>query len=334
MAGHPVSSALQVDLRVEGRVSAALRADEGETIAVIGPNGAGKSTLVRAIAGLAPAHGSATLDGVDLLSQPIRARRIGLVFQDRLLFPHLSALENVAFGPRSRGESRRVATERAKLLLDRFGIGDLAARRPAELSGGQAQRVAIARALATEPDLLLMDEPFAGLDVGVAMSLRLEMAQHLAAFDGVTLLVTHDALDARALADRVLVLEGGRVAQEGTFQEVAARPATEHVARLVGVNLVRSGAQMLTFTPRDVTVALSPPAGSARLRWHGRITSAQPHGDAVRLLVHSEPPLLADVTPQAVIELSLAPGCEVWLSVKSTAADRYDAGAAADSMRP
>lgn len=314
---------LQADLTVPGRVTVALDAAAGSVIAVIGPNGAGKSSFVRALAGLVPADGTALLDGSDLLRMSARDRHVGLVFQGQLLFPHLSALDNVAFGPRSRGRSRREADRKAQQLLDTFGIGHLSHRKPRELSGGQAQRVAIARALATEPRVLLLDEPFAGLDVTVAMALRIELAQHLASFEGVTILVTHEAIDALTLADQVLVLDDGEVAQRGTPQHVAAQPATDHVARLVGVNLIREHDEFTTFLPRDVTVSLRRPEGSARLQWQGSVASAQQHGDAVRLLVSSEPPLLADVTPQAAAELGLSPGREVWLSVKATAVSRY-----------
>jgi molybdate transport system ATP-binding protein len=319
---------LRVDLTVPGRARVELDAEPGAVVAVIGPNGAGKSSFVRALAGLVPAEGTALLDGADLLRLSAPDREVGLVFQGQLLFPHLSALDNVAFGPRSRGRSRRDADRHAQELLDTFGIGHLSHRRPRELSGGQAQRVAIARALATRPRLLLLDEPFAGLDVTVAMTLRIELAQHLASFDGVTILVTHEAIDALTLADQVLVLDEGRVAQRGTPQHVAAQPATDHVARLVGVNLIRGPEEFTTFSPRDVTVSPRRPEGSARLQWQGTVASAQQHGDAVRLLIDSDPPLLADVTPQAAAELGLAPGREVWLSVKSTAVSRY--GTAAD----
>lgn len=320
---RPTGAGLQVDLDVPGRVHVQLDAAPGTVVAVIGPNGAGKSSFIGALAGLIAADGTAALDGTDLLRLAAREREVGLVFQGQLLFPHLSALDNVAFGPRSRGRARREADREAQQLLDTFGIGHLGHRRPRELSGGQAQRVAIARALATRPRLLLLDEPFAGLDVTVAMALRIELAQHLADFDGVAILVTHEAIDALTLADQVLVLDEGRVAQRGTPQHVAAEPATDHVARLVGVNLVREPDRFTTFAPRDVTVSLRRPEGSARLQWQGTVASAQQHGDAVRLLVRSEPPLLADVTPQAAAELGLAPGREVWLSVKATAVSRY-----------
>ncbi|ANH38489.1 Putative 2-aminoethylphosphonate import ATP-binding protein PhnT [Nocardioides dokdonensis FR1436] len=325
---------LHADLTVPGRLVAQVHAAPGRVVAVIGPNGAGKSTLLGALAGTVAATGRVEVGGRDWTDLPVRERRLGVVFQDRSLFPHLRAHEDVAFGLRTRGVPRRDAERRARDWLDRLGVGDLAERRPAELSGGQAQRVAIARALATEPDLLLLDEPFAGLDVGVATGLRIELARHLAAYAGVVLLVTHDALDALTLADEVLVLDEGRVVQTGSPREVAAHPRTEHVARLVGLNVVREGETLRSFAPSAVTVSprgagSGPAPTSARNRWAGRVAALAPHGDAVRLLVTTTrgPELIADVTPAAAVELGLDPGAEVWLSVKETAVQT-------DSMRP
>jgi len=316
---------LDVALRVPGRVDVTLAAEPGDVVAVIGPNGAGKSTLLHALAGLVTAEGHARLDGRDLLGLPVPERTVGMVFQDRLLFPHLTALANVAFGPRARGVPRSRAEATARDWLDRLGIGDLAARRPGALSGGQAQRVAIARALATEPRLLLLDEPMAGLDVGVATALRIELAAHLRAYDGVALLVTHDALDALTLATRVLVVDDGRVAQSGTPAEVAQRPATDHVARLVGLNVVRDGGLTRCFPPAAVTVGLAAPEGSARHRWPGEVRGVAPHGDALRVVVRTAGgrDLIADVTPAAATELGLVPGRRVWLSVKETSVNAY-----------
>jgi len=321
---------LHARLVVAGRLDVELAAEPGEVVAVIGPNGAGKSTLLAALAGLVPADGRVVVDGTSWTDPPrtVQERRVGVVFQAGLLFPHLTALDNVAFGPRARGSDRVEADALARDWLDRFGIADLAARRPGELSGGQAQRVAIARALAGDPALLLMDEPFAGLDPGVAASLRLELARHLAAYDGVCLLVTHDAIDALTLADRVLVLEEGRIVQAGTPPEVAARPLTEHVARLVGLNVLREGDDLLAFEPAVVTVSRTEPEGSPRHHWHGAIAQVAVHGAAVRLLVRGDRDVLADVTPEAVHELGLASGAEVWVSVKESAVRRYPAGEA------
>lgn len=319
------SENLDVAVDVPGRVDAAFTCPLGETVAVIGPNGAGKSTLASAVAGLVRAGGHVRLGKEDLTERTVRDRQVGFVFQDKLLFPHLDALANVAFGPRSRGTPRRTAEKTARDWLDRLGIADLSARKPRELSGGQAQRVAIARALATDPQLLLLDEPMAGLDVRVATALRIELARHLAAYGGTTLLVTHDALDALTIADRVLVLDEGRVAQYGTPSEVAAQPATEHVAQLVGLNVLREGDTFTAFPPSAVNVSLDQPAGSARLRWHGTVSNVAPHGEALRLRASTDhgPELIADVTPSAATELGLTPGRTVWLAVKETAVRRY-----------
>ncbi|NYJ02702.1 molybdate transport system ATP-binding protein [Nocardioides thalensis] len=322
---------LEAHVVVPGRLDAEITADPGDVVAVVGPNGAGKSTLVHALAGLVPASGHARLGGRDLLPLPPQQRGVGVVFQDRRLFPHLTSVDNVAFGLRARSRDGRKRPPRpaearaeAQRTLDRLGVGHLGDRKPRKLSGGQAQRVAIARALVTDPDLLLLDEPFTGLDVGVAAELRIELAQHLAAFRGVTLLVTHDALDALTLATRVVVLDEGRVVQSGPPDEVAARPLTEHVARLVGLNVVRHGDELRAFPPAAVTVSRHRPDGSARNTWSGTVRSAAPHGDAVRLQVATESQtLLADVTPAATRELALTPGQEVWLAVKETAVTRY-----------
>jgi len=326
-------SGLRLDLDVPGRLRADLAIDTGSVVAVLGPNGAGKTTLLHAVAGLLSGVGTVEVGG-EVWSAPdrrpmlVRERRVGMAFQGQQLFPHLSALANVAFGPRSRGASRSAADETARSWLARFGIDDLAGRRPHELSGGQAQRVALARALAAEPAVLLLDEPFAGLDVGVATGLRLELGQHLGAFEGVTLLVTHDALDAFALADQVLVLDAGEVAQYGKPEEVAARPRTDHVARLVGLNVLRDDDELTAFRPSAVTVSLAPPEGSARLRWSGEVASVSRHGDVLRVQVSTDdgPALIADVTPESAVELGLSPGRRVWLTVKSTAVENYAAG--------
>jgi molybdate transport system ATP-binding protein len=328
-----------------------LSAEPGEVLAVVGPNGAGKSTLIRALAGVLPLDegrvecAGQTWDAPGRPPVTAQKRSVGLVFQQQLLFPHLDALGNVAFGPRSRGASRRDAQQLAAAWLERLGVADLAHRKPAQLSGGQAQRVAIARALSTEPRLLLLDEPFASLDVGVAMSLRIELARHLAGFDGVTVLVTHHALDAMTLADRVLVLEDGRVAQTGTAREVAQRPLTDHVARLVGLNVLRGtssgtavaladGAELVSvtaydgpvnacFAPEAVSLTLDEPTGSARNRWPGAVTSVVPHGSAVRVHLDAVSGLIADVTPESAARLGLTPGRRVWAAVKATEVSIY-----------
>ncbi|MEO5709620.1 MAG: ABC transporter ATP-binding protein [Nocardioidaceae bacterium] len=331
-----------------------LTAERGDVVAVIGPNGAGKSTLVRALAGIVPLDAGRVVCDDETWDdggtrRETRRRDLGMAFQKDLLFPHLSSLGNVAFGPRSRGVGRREAEKAARGWLAHLGVEDLADRRPAQLSGGQAQRVAIARALVTGPRLLLLDEPLSALDVGVAMALRIELSRHLADFGGVTVLVTHDALDAMTVANRVLVIDDGRVAQEGTPAEVAQRPATDHVARLVGLNVLRGissgttirltdgttlvsttparGDVSACFTPSAVTLTVGEPGGSARNRWPGRVTSVAPHGAAVRVHVDAVAGLIADVTPASAAQLGLVPGAEVWATVKATEISVYGADA-------
>jgi molybdate transport system ATP-binding protein len=332
-----------------------LVADPGDVVALVGPNGSGKTTLLRALAGVLPLDdGWIRFAGTEWDRPGRRAvtaqdRQVGVVFQQQLLFPHLDARDNVAFGPRGRGVPRREARRAGQHWLDRLGVGDLARRRPAALSGGQAQRVAIARALATEPGLLLLDEPLAALDVGVAMALRIELARHLADYDGVTVLVTHDALDAMTLANRVVVLDDGVVVQAGTPEEVSRAPQSDHVARLVGLNVLRGdsrgtvvrlddGADLVTATPYDgpvnacfgpaaVAITLEEPSGSPRNRWAGTVTSVAPHGSAVRVHLDAASGLIADVTPESAARLGLTPGRRVWAAVKATEVGIYGSSA-------
>jgi molybdate transport system ATP-binding protein len=226
-----------------------LTARSGETLALVGPNGAGKSTCLQALAGLLPIDaGSITFDGALLDGGPgapfvpAEERGAGVVFQEHLLFPHLSALDNVAYGPRARGATRRDARARAARALERVGLAQHADARPAQLSGGQAQRVALARALAASPRMLLLDEPLSAVDASARIALRRELRAHLDEFAGVRIVVAHDALDAFALADRIAVLEDGRVVQSGSAAEICGRPRSRYVADLVGLNLFRGTA--------------------------------------------------------------------------------------------
>jgi molybdate transport system ATP-binding protein len=227
--------------RGDFRLDVTLRVDDGETLAILGPNGAGKSTILRCLLGLVPlnsgriALADSVLDDVDadVFVEPDR-RRIGAVFQDYLLFRHLSAVDNVAFGLRARGTKKDEARLTARALLERFEVDHLADRFPSQLSGGEAQRVALARALAIEPRAIVLDEPLAALDVATRKAVRDELGRFLTTFSGPRLLVTHDPVDARRLADRVLIVENGHVVQEGSIFDVARQPATAYVEALFG----------------------------------------------------------------------------------------------------
>jgi molybdate transport system ATP-binding protein len=326
----------------------------GDVVALLGPNGAGKTTCLRAMAGLQPIDDGQIVIGGVVVENPslhIRVaaaqRDVGLVFQDHLLFPHLSVRDNVAFGLRARRTAKQQARSTASAWLQRLGIGDLADRKPRRLSGGQAQRVAIARALATTPSLLLLDEPLAALDAGGKVTLRSELRRHLAEFPGVAVLVSHDALDALMLADLLVVLDRGMVVQRGTPEQVSTHPRSDHVARLVGLNLVRgtadgrlvttsNGVQLVSvtdstgdvfasFRPSAVALDTHRPTGSQRNAWQTQITELAPYGDVVRLHLQGELDLIADVTPQAIASLALDIGDQVWAAVKATEISVYPA---------
>jgi molybdate transport system ATP-binding protein len=326
----------------------------GEVVAVLGPNGAGKSTLLRCLAGLlAIDEGSVVLDG-EVLDDPERdvfvaaeRRPIGVVFQDYLLFQNMDAVENVAFGLRARGVRRVEARRRATDLLERLGVRGVAHQRPRELSGGQQQRVALARALAGDPRLLLLDEPLAALDVTTRVEVRRELRTQLGAFDGVRLIVTHDPLDAYALAERVVILENGRVSQCGTLQELTERPRSRYVADLVGTNLYRgtshgtlhtteSGATLATadavdgpafvsIPPHAVALYHNPPEGSPRNMWRCSVAHVDRHPERARVRLDGPIPIVAEVTSRALDEMRLHPGDAVWAVVKATEVTTYPA---------
>jgi molybdate transport system ATP-binding protein len=334
---------LDVDLAVE----------PGAVVAVLGPNGAGKTTALRVLAGLLALDGGhLRLDGRALdgpgagRTLPPEQRAVSVVFQDYLLFPHLSARDNVAFGLRARGASRPEARRQAGDWLDRFGLGEKAGEKPGRLSGGQAQRVALARALAPAPRLLLLDEPLAALDAGTRATVRRDLRRHLDDFDGATLVVTHDPLDAIALASTVVILEAGRVAQTGAIAEITRRPRSRYVAELIGLNLFHGTGRGTTIavdgTDATVTVAepvdgpvhvlihpnavalhTSRPEGSPRNQWPGRIEGFDLLGDRVRVRVAGAIAMVAEITPASVTGLDLREGQEVWTAVKATEIETY-----------
>ncbi|MET8495507.1 ABC transporter ATP-binding protein [Streptomyces cellulosae] len=352
MTAHPAPQGLDAHLVVQRgsfRLDVELTAAPGDVVALLGPNGAGKTTALRALAGLSPLTGGhLRLDGTDLARTPPESRPVGVVFQDYLLFPHLTALDNVAFGPRCQGAGRSEARGQAAVWLERMGLAEHLGAKPKRLSGGQAQRVALARALATDPRLLLLDEPLAALDARTRLEVRAQLRRHLADFEAVAVLVTHDPLDAMVLADRLVVVEHGRVVQEGAPADIARHPRTEYIAQLVGLNLYRgradghtvrldagpevsttedlSGPAFVAFPPGAVTLYRDRPTGSsARNLWCCEVAGLESHGDQIRVELTGELPLAADLTAVAVAELGLHPGAPVWAAVKATQTHAYPA---------
>ena len=341
-----------------------LDAADGEIVALLGPNGAGKSTALRVLAGLVAVHEGhialgegpdrvvldSTRGGAEVFVPP-EQRRVAMVFQDYLLFRHLSAVENVAFGLRATGTGRKAALDIARDALERLGLGAVASQRSTTLSGGQAQRVALARALVTRPEMLLLDEPLAALDVGTRNETRRELRTVLRETEGVRLLVTHDPVDAHVLADRVVVIEEGRVVQSGSLAEVTSHPRSRYVADLVGINLVEgtmrdgvvvtaSGASIVArpdervapnatvwaaIAPSAVVLHPARPEGSARNVWRCRVTDLDHRQGRVRVTLEGPVPVVAEIVADTLSTLGLRPGDEVWAAVKATEVRVYPA---------
>jgi molybdate transport system ATP-binding protein len=353
---HDVT-ALEVRAVVESRgVDLEFTVPAGQVLAVLGPNGAGKSTVLHVISGLVRPDAGVVRVGGRVLTDALAGvhvathdRRVGLVLQDPLLFPHLSAGANVAFGPRAgKRRSRNDSRASAQSWLEEVDAADLAARMPRQLSGGQAQRVALARALAAEPDVLLLDEPLTGLDVAVATAMRKVLRRVLARDGRSALLVTHDLLDVVTLADRVIVVESGRIVESGATSEVLAAPRSRFGARFAGVNLVSgrigSGGTLVTdwgttwygigdtgFASGDRAAAVFPPSAIAvyRDKPHGSprnvvevvVAELDSRGPAIRVRADEQPDgapgLAADITADAAADLKLAPGDRVYFVVKT-----------------
>jgi len=340
-----------------------------ETVALMGPNGAGKSSVLHSLSGLVrPDAGHASLGGRTLFRSgsggtwlPPHERGVGTLAQEPLLFPHLSVLENVAFGPLSRGAGKAAAAEKARHWLREVDALELAGRKPAQLSGGQAQRVALARTLATDPELLLLDEPMAALDVNTAPFLRSLLKRVLAGRS--TIIVTHDVLDALMLADRIVVMEHGRIVESGPTAAVLNHPRSAFAASLAGLNVLTGtlhGSSVLTddagpvagrlaaglgaaglgagpgsedaspgpdglaaFPPSAVSVFLTPPQGSPRNCFAVSVTELEPHGDHIRVRAGR---LAADISPAATADLKLLPGSPVFFVVKAAEVVIYPAG--------
>jgi len=345
---------MPLDVDVEVRrgartIAVAFTVGDGETVALVGRNGAGKTSALEAIAGIADATGRVELDGRALIQLPPERRGIGVAFQDGMLFPKLSVLENVAFPLRAAGVGRDAARERSRGVLEDLAPTVEAAARPTTLSGGERQRVALARALAGDPQVLLLDEPFAAVDAEAKPELRAVLRRTLASFAGPRVLVTHDPVEAMTLADRLVLLEDGLVTQTGTPDEVRRRPATRYAAEFVGTNLfegelvpdqegvgvLRTGGGELTVVwpehlapapVADVRATLSPaeialhteePHGSARNVFRGSVEEVATVGGRARVRLRTAPPLVAEITPGSAERLGIVPGRDVWVSCKA-----------------
>ena len=345
--------ALEADVvvrRGQRTIEVSLQVADGETVALLGRNGAGKTTALEAIAGIAPlASGFVNLADHPIDEKPPERRDIGVSFQDAMLFPALTVVENVAFPLRARGVHRNEARNRAIERLADLAPDVRPDAAPTTLSGGERQRVALARALVADPKLLLLDEPFASVDAAAKPALRAMLRLTLDTFPGPKILVTHDPIEATTLADRLVLLEDGRVTQTGTPSEVRDRPATRYAAELVGTNLfsgtlepadegagtlrTEDGALTVAWPdalPRaaiaDVRATLSPweislhaerPEGSARNVLRGVVEEVAITGGRARIRLRTRPSLVAELTTGSVERLGLRPGAEVWASCKA-----------------
>ncbi|KAA1251893.1 sulfate/molybdate ABC transporter ATP-binding protein [Mycobacterium simiae] len=360
-------SGLQLRAFITGRLNVEFSVSAGEVLAILGPNGAGKSTALHVIAGLVrPDTGLVRLgdrvltDTTAGINVATHNRRVGLLLQDPLLFPHMSAAANVAFGPLSRRRMYRFSSARQKQAalrwLSAVDADQFADRRPRQLSGGQAQRVAIARALAAEPDVLLLDEPLTGLDVTAAAATRAVLRSVVTDTGRAVVLITHDLLDVLTLADRVLVLESGKISEIGPVAEVLGAPRSHFAARIAGVNLVSgtigpdgalqtpSGAHwygkptgdlscgqdaIAVFPPTVVAVHQERPHGSPRNTVEVTVSELQTRGPAVLVRGPDQPDgapgLAANITIDAAAELKLTPGTSVWYSIKAHEVALYPA---------
>lgn len=350
-------SGLDLSVTVEDRdVDVDLSVAPGEVLALLGPNGAGKSTVLHVVAGLVrPDSGSVRVGDRTLTDAgahahvDTHARRVGLLMQDPLLFPHLSVATNVAFGARAgKRLVRKSSRAAAAHWLAEVGASEWADRKPRQLSGGQAQRVALARALAADPEVLLLDEPLSGLDVGVATAMRKVLRRVLGLNGRSSILVTHDLLDVVTLADRVIVLDAGRIVEAGPTATVLAAPRSGFGARFAGVNLVAGRAEsdtammtawghrwhgrcddgvvpgdpvVATFHPSAVGVYRAEPHGSPRNTVEVMVAELDGRGPAIRVRGDAQPDggpgLSADVTAESAAQLRIGPGERAFFTVKA-----------------
>lgn len=325
-----------------------LDAPAGEPLAILGPNGSGKTTALHALAGLTRIDDGRIALRDDVWDQPgarifrpAEARRAGMVFQDHRLFPHASALDNVAFGVRATGTPPPEARAMAARWLEYVGLETHAASKPNNLSQGQASLVALARALAPGPSVLLLDEPFAALDATTRSAIRSAVRTYVQTYPIPVVIVTHDPLDAFAIAHRIAVVEDGRVVQHGTPGDIRMRPASRFVADLAGINwfpglavnggfhfqqtflaavhdLPPSTPAMAVIHPRAVSLHPEPPAGSARNVFPATVTDVISSGDVLRVTLTGPVPIVAEITRAGAAAIALQPGAAVYAVVKAT----------------
>ncbi|MGH2755859.1 MAG: ABC transporter ATP-binding protein [Actinomycetota bacterium] len=352
-----------LDARIHATVGgfllrAEMKAADGSTIALLGPNGSGKSTFVRALAGLLPnVHGAIDVDGMRWLEQPggidlmPQQRSAGIVFQNLALFPYMTGAENVAYGPRARGERRRSADRIAMETLELVGAAHLARRAVRGLSGGEAQKVALARALVLKPRLLLLDEPLSSLDIESRAEMRHLLLSILRGFEGTRIVVTHDPIDAFALADALAIMENGRIVQMGSRADIGLRPRSRYAARFAGVNLVRgtlvtsggstslrtgdaeiivlsedipAGAAVFgTFPTNAVTLSTTRPSGSARNTFSVVVDRVELREGRARVRLRGPVEMTAEITVASAAALEARPGAMLWAAIKATEIDVY-----------
>jgi putative spermidine/putrescine transport system ATP-binding protein/putrescine transport system ATP-binding protein len=324
---------------------------QGEIIALLGPSGCGKTTTLRAIAGFEPLdYGRVVIAGQDMTLRRPYERPIGLVFQDYALFPHMTVGQNVGFGMRHRGIPRREIPERTASVLARVQLDGLAHRKPSELSGGQQQRVALARAMATEPEVMLLDEPLSNLDASLRLQLRIELRQVLTAAGSTAIIVTHDQEEAMGLADRIVLMKAGRIVQIDAPADLYARPRSRFAAEFIGEATwfegilrpkssgmaLETGAGLIPIEgrsdlspgaafgfcirPERISVLLAEDAPlfeGADTRLAGEVTYVERLGGDVRIWVRMVDGASAQVSAKNTSVILPEPGAKVWLAFRA-----------------
>ncbi|MEM1100802.1 MAG: ABC transporter ATP-binding protein [Pseudomonadota bacterium] len=262
------------------RISFAIK--KGELVTFLGPSGCGKTTSLRLIAGLElPSEGRVIIAGRDVSFDPASERNVGMVFQSYALFPHMTVLENVGYGPTIRGVPKAEARERAQEILDQVGLAGLGERLPSELSGGQQQRVAVARAIVQQPDVLLFDEPLSNVDAKLRRKVRAEIRELQQRFGLTAVYVTHDQEEALAVSDRIVVMKMGQIAQIGTPSELYEEPASTFVADFIGdANLIEGVVEGGIFKAAQLTLPVDAAEGRTTATIRPERIRLAPNGEA------------------------------------------------------